>query len=176
MDKIFNEGFSTKQNNSHGVGLSIVKRVIDNHNGSIDVSSIIDQGTEICIKLPIIINAEKPIKIEQLNAQPVSDNHILFVDDETQLLRVLKQFFEFHRYQVHTFSEARKALHFIEHSGESPFILVSDIKMPQMNGIDLVKQVRLKNIDCSIVMISGDASNNVISESNFCDLSPDSSN
>ena len=103
LDKIFNEGFSTKQNNSHGVGLSIVKRVIDNHNGSIDVSSIIDQGTEICIKLPIIINAEKPIKIEQLNAQPVSDNHILFVDDETQLLRVLKQFFEFHRYQVHTF-------------------------------------------------------------------------
>ena len=89
LDKIFNEGFSTKQNNSHGVGLSIVKRVIDNHNGSIDVSSIIDQGTEICIKLPIIINAEKPIKIEQLNAQPVSDNHILFVDDETQLLRVL---------------------------------------------------------------------------------------
>ena len=36
-----------------------------------------------------------------------------------------------------------------------------------MNGIDLVKQVRLKNIDCSIVMISGDASNNVISELNF---------
>jgi len=54
LEKIWKEGFSTT--GSSGLGLSFVKRVVENHHGSITVNSVFSNGTEITIMLPIQSN------------------------------------------------------------------------------------------------------------------------
>ncbi|MCK4428538.1 MAG: GHKL domain-containing protein, partial [candidate division Zixibacteria bacterium] len=51
MKKIFQGSFTTKKS-GHGIGLSICKKIIDNHNGSIEVESKLNQGTTFRVKLP----------------------------------------------------------------------------------------------------------------------------
>jgi len=51
MKGIFKDGFTTKKL-GHGIGLSICKKIIDNHNGSIEVESKLNQGTTFRVKLP----------------------------------------------------------------------------------------------------------------------------
>ncbi len=51
LSKIFQQGYSTKK--SSGLGFTIVKKIIDLHNGTIDVSSKVKEGTKIIISLPI---------------------------------------------------------------------------------------------------------------------------
>lgn len=52
INKIFNLYYTTKSNGS-GVGLSVVQKIISEHNGTIDVNSIINHGTTFIIKLPV---------------------------------------------------------------------------------------------------------------------------
>lgn len=54
LEKIWKEGFSTT--GSSGLGLSFVKRVVENHHGSITINSVFGNGTEITIMLPIQSN------------------------------------------------------------------------------------------------------------------------
>ena len=51
MKRIFQGGFTTKKL-GHGIGLNICKKIIDNHNGTIEVESKLNQGTTFRIKLP----------------------------------------------------------------------------------------------------------------------------
>jgi signal transduction histidine kinase len=51
VKRIFQGGFTTKKS-GHGIGLSICKKIIDNHKGTIEVESELNQGTTFKIKLP----------------------------------------------------------------------------------------------------------------------------
>jgi signal transduction histidine kinase len=51
LNKIFEPYFSTKETGT-GLGLAIVKKIIDDHNGAIDVESALNEGTKFTVKLP----------------------------------------------------------------------------------------------------------------------------
>ncbi len=55
LDKVFDRGFSTKDYGS-GLGLYIVKRIVDMHSGSIDIHSENNKGTEVIVRLPLVMN------------------------------------------------------------------------------------------------------------------------
>lgn len=65
--------------------------------------------------------------------------HILIVDDEPHVLRVLRLAMERSGYRVSEASNGRKALEFLE--GEHPDVMITDIDMPQMNGKELCLQI-----------------------------------
>lgn len=50
VKRIFESGFTTKEP-GHGIGLTICKKIVDNHNGTIEVESKLNQGTTFRIKL-----------------------------------------------------------------------------------------------------------------------------
>ncbi len=78
---------------------------------------------------------------------------VLLVDDEAGIRKVLRISLEDSGYKVHTAEDAGKALEiFTEYS---PPVVMTDIKMPGMNGIDLLKTLKKANPDVEVIMITG---------------------
>jgi len=78
---------------------------------------------------------------------------ILLIDDERAIRRALKEILEFENCQV---EEAESGAQALQQLGQKTFDLIfSDIKMPQMDGIELLEQIKKMGIDTPVVMISG---------------------
>lgn len=173
LDNIFKKYYQTRRgyNASHtgwGIGLATVKKLVEIHKGNISVTSKVGEGTSFVVRLNVTPSAfDKSSCISTTDAQPlayqptfisntlavysheidtnksVKDDKkvsILLVEDNPQLLRFLSD--EFAKdYNVYTATNGIEALKVTE---EYPIdIVVSDVMMPEMDGIELCD--RLKN-------------------------------
>jgi signal transduction histidine kinase len=78
---------------------------------------------------------------------------VLLVDDEPGIRKVLRIALEDSGFRVFTAADARQALELF--SIHAPPVVVTDIKMPGMDGIDLLKQLKAANPDVAVIMITG---------------------
>lgn len=85
---------------------------------------------------------------------------ILFVDDEKQILRALKRLFVISDYEVHFAESGEKALQLIESNDFD--LLVTDIRMPEMDGLELLRQVKSESPLTLRVALSGYTDNKKI--------------
>lgn len=79
---------------------------------------------------------------------------IVFIDDDTQILEVLNDFFS-DLYEVKTFDQPWQALRFIEDNKKLVKVCVLDYKMPTANGIELAKKIRAVDPNIMIILMSG---------------------
>ena len=79
--------------------------------------------------------------------------HILVTDDEKAIRNTLKDILEFEDYKVSTVESGKEALEFV--SKENVDLMLLDIKMQGMDGIETLKQIREKGIGVPVIMISG---------------------
>lgn len=79
---------------------------------------------------------------------------IVFIDDDTQILEVLNDFFS-DLYQVKTFDQPWTALRFIEEHRGMIEVCVTDYKMPTANGIELAKKIHVADPKIMLVLMSG---------------------
>ena len=78
---------------------------------------------------------------------------ILVIDDERAIRNTLKEILEMESHEVETAENGRIAL---DKAKQQQFDLIfSDIKMPEMDGMELLTALREAEIDCPVVMISG---------------------
>jgi len=83
------------------------------------------------------------------------DASVLLVEDEPELRRVLREVLESDGYRVTALADADEAVRLVA-DGAGPFdVLVTDVVMPRMSGIELAKWVRERTRDIRVVMISG---------------------
>ncbi len=93
--------------------------------------------------LPAVIN---------LDSMPVEDRRILIIDDEEFVRRVFADCLEL-RYECHTAASAQEGLKLL---AEQPFALViSDVMMPGLSGIELLREVTARYCDTAVIMASG---------------------
>ncbi len=143
---IFEDNFSTKTNNdSRGVGLSIVKKIIDSHHGTLSVDSEVGKGTSISIVLPAFIRHEIPVKHGKKT--------ILVAEDEDILLELLCELLQSCNYDVLTARNGNEALDTIKLNPVD--LLLIDQKMPGMNGTDCVNEIRKDNMLLPIILVTG---------------------
>ena len=83
-----------------------------------------------------------------------SNTSILVVDDEQDIVNLIKQSLKLDRFQVHTFTGALSALGYFNLNPKDHHIVISDIRMPGMNGYELVKQVKKLNPKVKIALMS----------------------
>jgi signal transduction histidine kinase/DNA-binding response OmpR family regulator/ligand-binding sensor domain-containing protein len=160
LDKIFNRFYqvpsASGQQGGSGIGLAFAKNIVELHNGTITVSSTPGQGTVFTISLPISQKAEKPSPIstdyaemddeitEAMHHASTPSGHarkqtILLVDDSDDIRQYLAGLLqdEFEVLEAEDGSVGHKmALEAM------PDLIISDVMMPQMNGIELCRELK----------------------------------
>ena len=78
---------------------------------------------------------------------------ILIVDDEVDICDFLKNFFRERNFKTLVAHNGKEAMRLVE--DESPEIVILDINMPIMNGIETLKEIKKTGNSCSVIMVSG---------------------
>ena len=139
------ENGSTRAHGGLGLGLAIVRHLVELHAGIVEAASDgAGQGACFVVRLPI--KSSKPAIAgnddAQAPAQPgkLEGISILVVDDETDSREVLAELLRQYGAHTRTAASAEEALSEIAHS--TPHVLLSDIGMPSVDGYELVRRVR----------------------------------
>lgn len=154
QDKIFDPFFSTKGEKGTGLGLSQVYGFVNRSGGDVNLSSS-PKGTMIQIVLPSCDKAA-PIKPTIPEVRSIASYHkgrILVVDDEVTLTEIVKTILSRAGYTVDATSESVNAQQML--STQQYDLLVTDVVMPAVDGIELVAYSRKVSPDTRILMMSG---------------------
>jgi len=82
-----------------------------------------------------------------------NENYILLVDDEKDILELFTEYLSSNGFNIVSFQNPKAALNYFYHNENNCSIVITDYKMPQMSGIDLIKKIREKDINCKIKTI-----------------------
>ncbi len=157
IDRIFEPFFTTKEKGKGtGLGLSIVHGIITKHGGYVTVTSIPGTGTEFCIYLR---NHEGEQPVKPVKATAVVNHHgsetILIAEDDAAIMRMFRQLLELYGYSILEAGDGIQALEMFEANRERIRIAIVDVIMPRMNGRELVEEIRKRQPELPIIMISG---------------------
>jgi signal transduction histidine kinase/ActR/RegA family two-component response regulator len=141
---------STRAHAGLGLGLSIVKTLVQAHNGSVSASSIGEgRGATFTVRFPVTFGSERrqvapprpqlPVAAPQIPTS-LEGLSVLVVDDDEQSREVIGAHLEKSRAVVLRASSAAQALQLLQRSHVD--VLLADIGMPEEDGYDLIRQVR----------------------------------
>ncbi|MCR8559537.1 response regulator [Mucilaginibacter sp. BJC16-A38] len=169
QEKIFERFFQDSMpesllNQGSGIGLSITREFVKMHGGTIEIESEPDYGTCFTINLPVRRQQEEQLVVEAPQEEPVysvvkisedeqnsaKKTTILLIEDNDDLRFYLKDNLKnsFHIIEAVNGKDGwQKAL------ALHPKLIVSDISMPEMNGLELCKKIRSDNRTASIPII-----------------------
>ncbi len=153
LNKIFSLGFSTKvKKTESGIGLSIVKNIIEKYNGKINVKSEVGKGTTFSITFPIIVKNISPIE---------KNKKILLADDDEYMLDLLTELFTSYDYNIKAVKSGEELLDSVK-SEQDFALLIIDQNMPGIKGLDAIKSLREDGNSSAIILCSGTAPENKI--------------
>lgn len=137
-EKIFDPFFTTKEpGRGTGLGLSISYGIIKQHGGDIRFSPLSPSGVRFYITLPLSVKKDK--EIPSAVAVPSIPSRVLVVDDETNVCLSVSNYLKDMGSQVDTALSAQEALKKV--SENSYDLLLVDLKMPEMDGLELYKKL-----------------------------------
>lgn len=155
------DGTSTRRYGGLGLGLSIVRHLVELHGGSVQATSEGEnQGSTFTIMLPLPAVAPEvrrsrpestgawatPHLTELKMSESLTDVQVLLVDDDADTLQVLSVMLADAGAKVVTATSATQALEVLQ--WHRPNVLVSDLEMPGEDGYSLIEQIRsLENIE-----------------------------
>ena len=160
IDKIFDPFFTTKApGQGTGLGLSTVAGIIQDHEGQIQVTSQVNQGTRFTIALPAApITA--PSSEPATTSLPGAGELILVVDDEPQIRYVTQALLESHNYQVLTACDGVEAIAVYQAHADDIDAVLMDMRMPKLSGAIALATLQQINPQLKAIMTSGVSSMN----------------
>ncbi|MUG97330.1 PAS domain S-box protein [Scytonema sp. UIC 10036] len=164
MDRIFEPFFTTKEmGRGTGLGLSTVFGIVKNHGGFIKVYSEVGQGTQFKVYLPAVEGSVSQ-HMEDIELFTGNGELILFVDDELAIQEISKTLLVTHNYKLLSACDGIEALTLYTQHQQEINVVVMDIMMPSLNGIDTIRSLQKINPLVKIIAISGLESNRKIVE------------
>ncbi len=151
LKKIFDPYFSTKKKDTgSGLGLYVTYGIIKAHNGHIEVTSEIGEGTRFDIYIP---SFEKPTEESQTKTEKI----ILLADDEIMLRDLLAELLESYDYQVVCVQNGSEVLKVLTEEIKADLLII-DFNMPEMDGLTCIRKLRNNNLKIPTVLSTGSAS------------------
>jgi signal transduction histidine kinase len=158
LERVFEPFFSTKKSNRNsGLGLSIVYGIIQKHDGFIDVKSVPGEGTSFEVYFP----AREGLSVEKRASSTVSDipsakkRMVLVVDDEPQVITLLKRLLDVCGFNVMVAENGKDAVDLYQEMYLEIDLVILDIIMPEMNGLECVQQMRQINPEVKVIVSTG---------------------
>ncbi|MGK0303387.1 MAG: CheY-like chemotaxis protein, partial [Planctomycetota bacterium] len=153
--RIFEPFFTTKAvGKGTGLGLSVVHGIVTTHEGVIDVNSVLGGGTTFRVYLPASTNDDQPSSM--ITSEPSGEGiHVLLVDDEPNLLRVLTRGLKRFGFEVTALEDPRAAIEAMRATPDRFNAFVTDFDMPGLNGIESTRIIRKIRTDLPVLLCSG---------------------
>ncbi len=156
LGRIFEPFFTTKPvGKGTGLGLAVVHGIIKSHEGFVLVESQPGQGTTFRLYFPVQADASQPLLVS-LKGAPAGDGQtILVVDDEETLTRVFRHLLRRLNYQVVICNHPREAIGLFRDNPAQFDLVITDLTMPDLNGIEVARQLRAVRQDIPVILASG---------------------
>jgi signal transduction histidine kinase/CheY-like chemotaxis protein len=157
IEKIFEPYFTTKRSvGGTGLGLSVVHGIVEAHQGHISVSSEPGSGTSFQVYLPLADGeGARPWLAEEAMPALEGAETIMFVDDEEKILNLASDYFIYHGYTIATFRNGVAALQEFEKHPNRYDMVITDMTMPYLNGMDLAIQLMEIRPSVPIILCTG---------------------
>lgn len=156
QEKIFDPFFTTKGvDEGTGLGLSIVHGIIQDMKGQIEVVSEVGVGTTFRILLP---QSGEKLGTEELSAvkgSVVKGIKILLVEDDEMISGATKYILEENNLAVDIANNGQEALELFQKDVETYDLIITDLNMPRMSGLELGREIRGISKDIFMILISG---------------------
>lgn len=158
INKIFDPFFTTKERGQGtGLGLSVVHGIIKDMKGDISVYSEIGKGAVFNVLVPVKEKKEK--KADDLFVNEDLSNkwsgNILFVDDEEEICQSARESLERYGYSVETAGSGLKAIELFKINPEIFDLVLTDMAMPKIDGLELSKTLKKIRPDIPIILCTG---------------------
>ncbi len=158
LERIFEPFYTTKEvGKGTGLGLSMVFGMIKQHDGFIMFDSVINEGSEFRVYLPVTDVTLEPSSAEK--EVPKKQTHIvetiLLVDDEDMVRDLGADYLAEMGYTVRTASNGRQALEIYRDQQAQISLVLLDLIMPEMSGKACLEELLKINPDVKVVVVSG---------------------
>lgn len=161
LERIFEPFYTTKAvGEGTGMGLSMVHTIVDNHSGHILITTQIDQGTTFKLLFPPL--SDQGVKVlEEVDLEVSHDKYlghkekILIVDDELALASYIEGMLTKKGYQCETRTQSPEALALFKSDPDGYDLLLTDQTMPELTGVELIKEVRKLRPDIPVILATG---------------------
>jgi CheY-like chemotaxis protein len=157
IEKIFDPYFTTKEpEKGTGLGLAVVWSIIEEHKGMINVHSESGVGSSFHVYLPIIEESEdQPILEKENEVLFHGSETVLLVDDDETVLRLTQEIIKELGYTVEAYANAAEAFDIYGKEMNKFDIVVTDMTMPGMTGLEFAKKIFALNPDQPIILCTG---------------------
>jgi len=148
LTRIFDPFFTTKPlGKGTGLGLSLTYGIMQEHRGRIHAESQPGEGTEFILELPIaepeaLPQVIRPASVAPFNAK-VPGLYVLVIDDEQSIRHLVREVLRSEGHRVETAGSGEAALELIKSNRYD--VIISDWKMPGLNGINLFQELLVKD-------------------------------
>jgi PAS domain S-box-containing protein len=150
-ERIFDPFFTTKGIGNSGLGLSVSWSLVSRYGGDLQVKSKPGKGTTFIIKLP---KAEAiKTNVNSKTGEETNSYRLLLVEDDPEILNLLRDMLRFKGHRVVAISDGEKALELIDSSDFD--LVLTDLGMPVISGWEIARRAKEKNPKMPVVMITG---------------------
>lgn len=154
IGRIFDPFYTTKERGkATGLGLAVVYGIVKEYGGNIAVQSEKGEGTLFSIYLPSIESSSEAGKIEE--NIPGGRESILFVDDEESLALTGVEMLQHLGYDAVGATNSREALEIFRENPDRFDLVITDLTMPNLTGIDFAKELMKTRPDLPIILSTG---------------------
>ncbi len=172
--KPFERGAQTiyRETSGSGLGLSIVKELVDALGGVIDCTSVVGEGTRFTVRIPQRESSKEKVVSRGENGADTSEDHsgkqfiapdarILVVDDNQFNRKVIEGFLEPALVQIDDVENGFEAIEMIDI--KSYDLVLMDLRMPKMDGVETLEKIRSEypDFDTPVVVLTADIMNGV---------------
>jgi len=156
QERIFEPFFTTKPiGKGTGLGLSVVHGIVQSHEGVITVESQPGQGTTFRLYFPAVKMAGSLAGQLESKTPRGKGQNILVVDDEAALLVMYLKLLKVLNYEGTVTSSAREAIDWVRENPARFDLVLTDLTMPEMNGLEVARQIHTLRPDLPIILATG---------------------
>jgi CheY-like chemotaxis protein len=155
-ERIFEPFFTTKApGEGTGLGLAVVHGIMRSHDGLVAVHSLPGQGTTLELYFPAAAQADPAEASGAPHAPRGQGEHVFVVDDEPVLVEIIRDFLTGLGYRVTAHLRPDEAWEDFRRDPRRFDLVVCDLTMPGMTGVDLAERIRAVRPDLPVVLMTG---------------------